>query len=90
MAAPLRGGMTGERCRKRAGQVAQAMLAQLGDLDPCEDGRAARTGRDVGPGGHRIVVPAKPTKQVGPIHGDSAGVPGRREGGPSRPCGLGR
>jgi hypothetical protein len=86
----LGSGTAGHGCRKGTGHVAQAVFAKLGDLDPGQHRRPARTRGDVHPGRDRIVVPPEPPEQVGPIHGDATRVPGRREGGPSCPGGPGR
>jgi hypothetical protein len=48
---------------ERPGEVGQAVLAKLRDLDPCLDRDRSRTLGEIQPARHRVVVPPEPAEQ---------------------------
>ena len=66
-----------KRCLEGPGRVAQAVFAQLGELDPADDRGPARARRDPGPGLGRLVIASEPPKQARAVERDALGVPGR-------------
>ena len=70
---------------ERAGQVAEAVLAELGDLDPGDDRRSAAVRRDDPPGVGGLDVASDEAEEPGPFGGDPGERPRRGVRAGSRP-----
>ena len=66
----IRGGDRADGRLERPGRVAKAMLAQLRELDPADDGGPPGPGRDPGPGLGRLGVAAEPPEEVRAVQRD--------------------
>ena len=67
------------RGRERPERIAQAMLAELGELDRGHDRGPPGTRGEARPGVGRLVPAPEPAQEVGALDGDPVGRPGRGE-----------